>query len=324
MCVRMHAATSASPGAAQAVHLRASARAMSVCAPRQRGVAGARADGAAQLRATHTVRASSPPTRTRRSRCCVPVSASLGTALSAALCPSPGLAVGATVNGAVFAAGMPVLLRGLTPAGVAHAAVLGTLVYSAFGPGGYLLVCLYFLVGSAVTKLRLAQKQAEGIAEARSGRRSPASVWGSGAAGAACAVAALCGWPPHPWIWRTAFVASLASKLGDTTSSEVGKAYGRTTYLVTTLQRVPRGTEGAVSAEGTLAGIAAAACMATAALAAAQVRAARVATTKLCSEATCADRCFGLGDSRDRSICGEHCRELRGCNAARPSFVADE
>ncbi len=180
------------------------------------------------------------------------------------------------MNGAVFLAGLPVLLRGLTPAGVAHAAVLGTLVYAAFGPGGYALVCMYFLVGSAVTKLRLAQKQAEGIAEARSGRRSPASVWGSGAAGVACAAAALCGCAPGPWLWRMAFVASFASKLGDTTSSEVGKAYGRTTYLVTTLQRVPRGTEGAVSAEGTAAGVAAAACMATLALAAAQVRVQRV------------------------------------------------
>lgn len=31
-------------------------------------------------------------------------------------------------------------------------------------------------------------------------------------------------------------MASFASKLGDTTSSEIGKAYGRTTYLVTSLQ----------------------------------------------------------------------------------------
>lgn len=55
------------------------------------------------------------------------------------------------------------------------------------------------------------------------------------------------------------FAASFASKLADTTSSEIGKAYGRTTYLITTLQRVPRGTEGAVSLEGTAAGAAAAA-----------------------------------------------------------------
>lgn len=37
----------------------------------------------------------------------------------------------------------------------------------------------------------MAQKQAEGIAEKRSGRRGPGSVWGSGAAGAIAAVAAL-------------------------------------------------------------------------------------------------------------------------------------
>lgn len=54
---------------------------------------------------------------------------------------------------------------------------------------------------------------------------------------------------------QVGFVASLATKLSDTFGSEVGKAYGKTTYLVTTLKPVPRGTEGAVSLEGTVAGI---------------------------------------------------------------------
>ena len=71
---------------------------------------------------------------------------------------------------------------------------------------------------------------------------------------------------------QVGFAASFASKLADTTSSEIGKAYGRTTYLVTSLQRVPRGTEGAVSAEGTAAGVAAAAAVAGMALALGQVR----------------------------------------------------
>ena len=44
------------------------------------------------------------------------------------------------------------------------------------------------------------------------------------------------------------------------------QAYGKTTYLITTLKSVPRGTEGAISAEGTLAG--AGAALAFAALAA--------------------------------------------------------
>ena len=145
-------------------------------------------------------------------------------------------------------------------------------------------MCAYFLAGSTVTRLRLAAKQAAGIAEARGGRRGPGSVYGSGAAGMAAAVGALAldalvagtlalpvGGPGRAAVdaaatlrpaLAAAFVAAFASKLADTTSSEVGKAYGRTTYLVTSLARVPRGTEGAVSLEGSGAGLAAAAAYA--------------------------------------------------------------
>ena len=83
-----------------------------------------------------------------------------------------------------------------------------------------------------VTKLKLAQKQREGIAEAKSGRRGPGSMWGSGIAGTACAAAALVLPNLNPLL-RIGFVASYASKLSDTVSSEVGKAYGKRTYLVT-------------------------------------------------------------------------------------------
>jgi uncharacterized protein (TIGR00297 family) len=49
------------------------------------------------------------------------------------------------------------------------------------------------------------------------------------------------------------YVASIATKLADTFASEIGKAYGKTTFLITTMARVEPGTEGAVSAEGTAA-----------------------------------------------------------------------
>jgi uncharacterized protein (TIGR00297 family) len=51
------------------------------------------------------------------------------------------------------------------------------------------------------------------------------------------------------------FVASLATKLSDTFASEIGKAYGKNTFLITTLARVEPGTEGAISAEGTAASV---------------------------------------------------------------------
>jgi uncharacterized protein (TIGR00297 family) len=59
----------------------------------------------------------------------------------------------------------------------------------------------------------------------------------------------------HPLL-TLGYVASFSTKLSDTTASEIGKAYGKHTFLITTLQPVPRGTEGAVSLEGTLAGVA--------------------------------------------------------------------
>lgn len=51
------------------------------------------------------------------------------------------------------------------------------------------------------------------------------------------------------------FVASMATKLADTFASEIGKAYGKTTFLITTFARVEPGTEGAVSAEGSAASV---------------------------------------------------------------------
>lgn len=70
--------------------------------------------------------------------------------LAAALSPSPGLAAGAAANSLVYAAGIHVLLSGLTWPGVASSWVLGTLTYAAFGAGGYAIVCAYFIAGSLV------------------------------------------------------------------------------------------------------------------------------------------------------------------------------
>jgi uncharacterized protein (TIGR00297 family) len=152
----------------------------------------------------------------------------------------------------------------LTPAGYIHAWVLGVLLWGTLGWQGFLVVMFYFLVGSAVTKVGMAQKEAEGIAEKRSGARGPENVWGSALTGSLCAVGiGLINFGIFPnsqfptlySLLLLGFVASFSTKLSDTCASEVGKAYGKSTFLITTFQPVPRGTEGAVSLEGTLAGV---------------------------------------------------------------------
>jgi uncharacterized protein (TIGR00297 family) len=148
----------------------------------------------------------------------------------------------------------------LTPTGTINAWGLGVVVWGTLGWRGYGVVMFYFLVGSAVTRIGMAQKEAEGIAEKRGGARGPENVWGSAFTATICAIgvaAIKLGWLNAGWesLLILGYVASFATKLSDTTASEVGKAYGKSTFLITTLKPVPRGTEGAISLEGTLAGI---------------------------------------------------------------------
>ncbi|KAJ6966256.1 protein VTE6 [Populus alba x Populus x berolinensis] len=160
-------------------------------------------------------------------------------------------------NLSIFIVGSPILVSGLSLSGIFAAFLLGTLTWRAFGPSGFLLVASYFIIGTAATKVKMAQKEAQGVAEKRKGRRGPGSVIGSSAAGCVCAFLSIfrVGDEAFLALWRLGFVASFCTKLSDTVSSEIGKAYGKTTYLVTTFKVVPRGTEGAVSAEGTIAGL---------------------------------------------------------------------
>lgn len=152
----------------------------------------------------------------------------------------------------------------LTPAGIFHAWILGVTIWGSLGWPGYVVVAFYFLVGSAVTRIGMAEKKAAGIAEKREGARGPENVWGSAFTAALCAlgVLAINLFYPDELVGRNwisllilAYVASFCTKLSDTCASEVGKAYGKRTFLITTFQPVARGTEGAVSLEGTLAGV---------------------------------------------------------------------
>jgi uncharacterized protein (TIGR00297 family) len=59
----------------------------------------------------------------------------------------------------------------------------------------------------------------------------------------------------HSDLPRLAMVAAGITASSDTIASEVGKAWGKTTWLVVGFRRVPPGTSGAVSLEGTLAGV---------------------------------------------------------------------
>ncbi|MDJ0578643.1 TIGR00297 family protein [Crocosphaera sp.] len=150
----------------------------------------------------------------------------------------------------------------LTPLGYFNAWILGVIVWATLSWQGYAVVMFYFLVGSGVTKIGMAEKEAAGIAEKRSGVRGPENVWGSALIATFCALGTLFVDAPWTQLLILGYVASFSTKLSDTTASEVGKAYGKRTFLITTLKPVSPGTEGAISLEGTLAGIVASAIIA--------------------------------------------------------------
>ena len=161
--------------------------------------------------------------------------------------------VGLLVNG-----GLILLLHRLpvlTPRGWVHGGALGTLLWGTMGWPGWLTVVLYLGLGSAVTRLGLKHKQALRLAEARGGRRGPGNLWGSAATGLSLAVLTTMAPAGARPLLTLGFVASFAAKLGDTWGSEIGKRWGGRTLLITTLQPVPAGTEGAVSITGTVASV---------------------------------------------------------------------
>lgn len=141
------------------------------------------------------------------------------------------------------------------------------------------MLCFSFLIfGSLFTRIGREKKERLGIAEARGGARGIANLWGAAGVPAICAVCACIAdiffLKRYVYIgatvsscMRVAYVAALAAKFADTTSSEIGKAFGSTTYLPINMKMVPNGTEGAVSVEGSVAGISAAVVTAVAGLA---------------------------------------------------------
>jgi uncharacterized protein (TIGR00297 family) len=127
------------------------------------------------------------------------------------------------------------------------------------------LLLATFLTASVTSRLGLKRKVLLGIAEEREGRRGTGNAIANCGVAAVAAIAAATTPDRAPSL--LALVAALTAGGSDTVASEIGKAWGRSTFLVTTFSRVPPGTPGAMSLEGTAAGLAAAFGLATIGLA---------------------------------------------------------
>jgi uncharacterized protein (TIGR00297 family) len=142
--------------------------------------------------------------------------------------------------------------------------VVGAAIYYCLGPRGFAILALFVVGGSLLTRLGYGRKRREGTAEAGGGRRGARNALANAGVATLCAVLAAL---TSPELFAAAFVASLGAAFADTAESEVGQLYARAPRLISTMRRVPPGTDGAVSMPGTLAGLAAAALTAAVGLA---------------------------------------------------------
>ena len=141
--------------------------------------------------------------------------------------------------------------RTVTSAGAVAGAIIGIVIFIGTGWSGWWFLLASFLLAAATTRLGLKRKSAAGIAEARGGRRGAGNAIANTGLAAFAAFVGLGALDNLPLL---AMVAALTTAASDTVASEIGKAWGRTTWLVVGFRRVPPGTSGAVSLQGTLAG----------------------------------------------------------------------
>ncbi len=110
-----------------------------------------------------------------------------------------------------------------------------------------------FLLTFLATRAGRARKAALGLAEPGRGRNAAQVIANLGTAGL-LVVAGYFQVPLFDRFGPAMLLAALAEATADTVSSEIGQAFGGSPILLSTLKRVPPGTDGAVTLRGTLAG----------------------------------------------------------------------
>jgi uncharacterized protein (TIGR00297 family) len=104
----------------------------------------------------------------------------------------------------------------------------------------------FFILGSAATRYRFEYKKRIGVDQGRGGARGYRNVFANGIVAAAAAV--LFGVFQQP-VFVVMYVGCVATAAADTLASEIGVT-GGIPYMITTLKKVPIGTNGGVTPTG--------------------------------------------------------------------------
>ncbi|MFH1220476.1 MAG: DUF92 domain-containing protein [Candidatus Eisenbacteria bacterium] len=149
--------------------------------------------------------------------------------------------------------------RAFDRSGLLVGVILGSVMTYAFGPGGFLVLLGFVILGSATTRIKFRQKDSEGISEPAGGRRTWRNALGNLAVPAFGALVAIL--RPMP-VLAVFFTAALATAAFDTVASEVGKALSRKSLTLHDLKVREAGAPGGISVVGTISGAIAATALA--------------------------------------------------------------
>lgn len=151
------------------------------------------------------------------------------------------------------------LLRGVNASGALAGFAIAFTFYLAGGTlergwRGFAVLLFVFVLTWAATRAGNGRKAARGIAEPGHGRDAPQVVANVGLAAYALLL-------PLPPLALCCAIAVLAEAAADTCSSELGKAFGGKTVLITNGRRVAPGTDGGISLLGVVSAIVSAAAV---------------------------------------------------------------
>lgn len=166
-----------------------------------------------------------------------------------------GLPTGNLVPALATAAGFALaawLLRAVTLSGALAGFGIAFTFYAQGDWQMFVVLFFVFALTWAATRAGHRQKQGRGVAEPKGGRTASQVVANVGLAALLLALPLSFGLAV---VATGAALAALAEAAADTCASEIGKAFGRKTVLITTFQPVPPGTDGGISLAGTLAGV---------------------------------------------------------------------
>jgi uncharacterized protein (TIGR00297 family) len=139
----------------------------------------------------------------------------------------------------------------LSTSGALAAVVIGAVVMGLGGWAWGVLLIGFFISASALSKLAGKRKSSLEAAFSKGSQRDAGQVIANGGICAAFVILHLI-FPASVWVWM-GFAGTLAVANADTWGTELGVLSKRMPRLITSLQKVPRGTAGAVTLTGTLA-----------------------------------------------------------------------